>query len=149
MNLQEKLQSIATGIPAELKEKNGLYTLKAVIAERKAFLSKKKLTYSAKFRIDEEKKEVRFTEMLKEAGSGLFMGGLDSIGTTDTPGFGFKKETYNTMKGPREGTIEEQSNLFGKKYDYKFDYKKIRQEIEQAAQANSYRFVYKITSLGL
>lgn len=148
MNLQEKLKSIVDSIPAELKEKNGLYTLMAVIAERKAFLSKKKLTYCAKFRIDEEKKEVRFTEMLKEAGSGLAMGGFDSISTT-TPGFGFKKETYNTMKGGREGTIEEQSNLFGKKYDYKFDYKKIRQEIEQVAQTNGYRFVYKITGLGL
>ncbi|MHB1324864.1 MAG: hypothetical protein ACYC0L_01460 [Thermoleophilia bacterium] len=30
-----------------------------------------------------------------------------------SPGFGFKKETYKTGAGPREGTIEEQSTLFG------------------------------------
>ena len=38
------------------------------------------------------------------AGSGVSAG--DS-------GFGFKKETYKTGKGTREGSIEEQSTLFG------------------------------------
>jgi hypothetical protein len=43
-----------------------------------------------------EEKEVRFTEMLKESGSGLSSGGFDH----DSPsGFGFKKGTYKTGMG--------------------------------------------------
>ena len=82
-------------------------------------MTKQKLIYSAKFRVDEGNREVRFTEMLKESGAGMSSGGIDSGMSS---GFGFKKESYNTLSGPREGTIEEQSNLFGKKYEYKFDF---------------------------
>ncbi len=44
-------------------EKKGLWDFSATIAERKAFLSKKKLTYSLKLRIDEASKTVKFSEM--------------------------------------------------------------------------------------
>lgn len=83
--------------------------------------------------------------MLKESGSGLSMGGLDE----PTPGFGFKAQTYKTGFGPREGTIEEQSELFGKKYSYSFDFSVLRGRIEKAASDNGYSFRYQITSLGL
>ncbi|MCC7572482.1 MAG: hypothetical protein KO464_03730 [Candidatus Methanofastidiosum sp.] len=116
------------------------------LAERKAFLAKQKLIYSAKFRVDEQNKEVRFTEMLKESGAGMSSGGIDS---GMSPGFGFKKESYNTMSGAREGTIEEQSNLFGKKYEYKFDYGAIRKKFESKATEHGYKFTYKVTSVGL
>ncbi|MHB8859036.1 MAG: hypothetical protein ACYC6Z_06085 [Thermoleophilia bacterium] len=128
MSVIEDIKKIADGIagpsgaPAELKEKKGVWTMKAVIAERKAFLSKKKLEYIAKFRIDDATKTIRFSEMLKESGSGLSSGG-GGFDSGMSPGFGFKKETYRTGAGPREGTIEEQSSLFGKDYDYKFDFK--------------------------
>jgi len=52
MALRDELTAYAKGIPADLKEKKGVYTLEFTVAERKALLSKKKLTYSAKFRID-------------------------------------------------------------------------------------------------
>ncbi len=144
--LIDELKKLATSIPAEVKEKKGLYTLEAVIAERKAFLSKKKLTYVAKFRIDDPKKELRFTEMLIESGSGVSSGGFDD---DISPGFGFKKETYKTGLGPREGTIEEQSRLFGKDYSYKFDFARIRGLVEQEAAKAGYTFRYQITPLGL
>ena len=126
----------------EWKEKKGIWEFLATIAERKAFLSKKKLIYSAKIRIDYDGKVVRFSEMLIEAGSGLSSGGGFDEGMS--PGFGFKTESYNTLRGAREGSIEEQSNLFGKKFEYKFDYKEIRYKAQEAAKSADYRFEYQI-----
>lgn len=131
----------------EWKEHKGIWEFKAVIAERKVFLSKKKLTYIAKLRIIDAEKLVKFTEMLFEAGSGLSTGGDFDSGMSS--GFGFKAETYNTFKGSREGNIEEQSTLFGKNYTYNFDYKDIRSKVETLATAAGYQFAYQITSIGL
>ena len=138
--LVDEIKKFVEGIPATLKEKRGVYSVEFTVAERKVFLSKKKLTYSAKFRVDEDKKELRFTEMLKESGSGMSSG--DS-------GFGFKKESYRTGTGPREGTIEEQSKLFGAQYSYTFDFSTVRTFIEEEAVKAGYTFKYQITPLGL
>jgi hypothetical protein len=116
-----------------------------VIAERTSFLSKKKLVYVAKYRIDGNNREVRFTEMLRESGSGLSGSG----DFNSSPGFGFRKETYKTGGGPREGTIEEQSSLFGAKYNYTFNFKAIRVAVEKKARQAGFAFRYQITSLGL
>ena len=142
--LLDEIKTVANGIPAELKEKKGVYTLEFTVAERKVMLSKKKLTYSAKFRLDDAKKELHFTEMLKEASSGMSSGDSDF-----GPGFGFKKESYKTGAGPREGSIVEQSELFGKQYSYSFDFKKVRSAIEAAADKAGYAFKYQITPIGL
>ncbi len=138
--LTDVIRTFVEGLPGTLKEKRGIYSLEVVVAERKAFLSKKKLTYSAKFRIDDESHELRFTEMLAEAGSGVSAG--DS-------GFGFKKETYKTGFGAREGTIDEQSNLLGKQYAYTFDFKMVRAFVENAAVQAGYAFKYQLTARGL
>lgn len=135
--LLETLLEIAAGQGLTVTEKKGLYTLERVVAERKAFLCRKKLTYRAKFRVSEESKEVHFTELLKESGFGVSSGSVD---TDMSPGFGFKKETYKTGTGPREGTIEEQSRLFGKEYTYTFDFAAFRKAVEAAAQAAGYSF---------
>lgn len=140
MSIIEEIQKLAEENSVELKEKKGVWTFKAVAAERKAFLSKKKLEYIVRFRIDDAAKTLRFNEMLKESGSGISSGsGFDG---DMSPGFGFKKETYKTGAGPREGTIEEQSNLFGQKYDYSFDFKSIRDKIEAIASAQGYSLDY-------
>ena len=145
MVLQDEIKRVFSALPAEFSEKKGLFTVEYLVAERKSFLSKKKLLYIAKYRIDEDKREVRFTEMLKESGSGLSGGGdFDS-----SPGFGFKKETYKTGGGAREGAIEEQSSLFGKQYSYSFDFKALRAAIEKKAQEAGFTFKYQITSIGL
>jgi hypothetical protein len=144
MTLLNEISQVATAIPAEIKEKKGIFEMTAVIAERKTFLSKKKLQYIARFRINEAAKEVKFTEMLKESGWGLSSGGNDM-----SPGFGFKTESYNTMNKGREGLIEEQSALFGKNYSYKFDCKTIRAKFEELAKAAGYEFKYQITPVGL
>jgi len=142
--LIQRLQDYAKTIPADLKEKKGVHTLEFTVAERKVFLSKKKLTYSAKFRIDDDKKALKFTEMLKESSSGMSSGDSDF-----GPGFGFKKETFKTGMGPREGVIEQQSELFGKQYSYTFDFKKVRSTIEEAALQEGYAFSYQVTPAGL
>ena len=146
MNLHEEIRGILADLPAESSEKNGVTTAKYVVAERKSLLSKKQLTYIAKYRIDAVKQEIRFTEMLKESGYGLSSGGGD-FGSS--PGFGFKKETYKTGWKGREGTIQEQSNLFGEKYTYTFDFTTIREAIEKKAQESGYAFKYHITSRGI
>ena len=142
--LVDELKKMVKAIPADLKEKKGVYSIEFTVAERKVFLSKKKLTYSAKFRVDEERKELRFTEMLKEASSGMSSGDSE-FGS----GFGFKKETFRTGAGPREGTIHEQSVLFGKQYAYKYDFSKVRTSMESEAVKAGYAFKYQVTPIGL
>jgi hypothetical protein len=65
------------------------------------------------------------------------------------PGFGFKKESYKTSAGPRSGSIEEQSTLFGKQYSYTFDFSQVRASIENLAIDAGYAFKYQVTSRGL
>lgn len=125
--------------PAGLKEKKGVYSVEFTVAERKVLFSTKKLTYTAVFRLDDAKKELRFTEMLKESGSGL----------SSDSGFGFKTETYKTGTGGREGNIKEQSELFGKQYAYTFDFASIRHRIEAATARAGYTFKYQLTAIGL
>ncbi len=140
----DAIKAFVEQIPGTLKEKRRVYSVEFTVAERKTFLSKKKLTYSARFRVDEAGRQLHFTEMLKESGSGVSSedSGLSS-------GFGFKKETYKIGAGPREGSIEEQSKLFGAQYTYTFDFSKVRAFIENEAVKAGYAFRYRITSLGL
>ena len=135
----EEIQKLAESVSADLKEKKGVFTLTKTVAERRSFLSKKKLVYAAKISIDEIKKEITFSEFLKESGIGISAGEDDL-----TPGFGFKKETYRTDALMRSGTIEEQSNLFGKKYDYNFDFSKIRNAVKELASRSGYTLNYKL-----
>ena len=59
------------------------------------------------------------------------MGGSDD---DISPGLGFKATKYKSGAGGREETIEEQSELFGKSYEYRFDFKKIRNQFEELAR---------------
>ena len=140
MDLRQTITEMAKAVPVQFEpQKDGSSRMEAVIAERKAFLSKKKLTYICRFKVDEPAKEVRFFEMLKESGFGVSSGG----GQT-SPGFGFKKETYNTFGKERSGTIEEQSTLFGKDYSYSFDFGAFRGAVRKAAESAGYRFEVKL-----
>ena len=141
MALLDEIKRIAQQAGAILDEKKGVYTFRALVAERKAFLSKKRLEYIAKFRIDDTGKEIWFTEMLKESGSGLSAGGdMEDM----SPGFGFRASVYKTGMGGREGTIEEQSNLFGKTYAYKFDFRAIKGQFESTAQSAKYNPLLRV-----
>lgn len=138
MDLLQSIQVYATSIPAELKEKGGIYTLSFTVAERKTFFSTQKLTYEAKMRIDEAGNVMKFTESLREASAGM------------QAGAGFQVETYSTGKGSqREGGIQQQSDQFGKRYEYKVDFKEVRTKIKALAIEAGFAFQYQITSLGL
>ena len=138
MDLLKAIQTYAQGIPADFKEKKGSCDLSFTVAERKGFLSKQKLTYQAKFRIDDQGKTVHFAEMLKEASSGM------------DAGMGFKTESYSTGKGGQQNSvIEQQSEQFGKKYEYQFDFKAVRAQIEKLTKEAGYDFQYQITFKGL
>jgi hypothetical protein len=141
-NIVDDIKRSLANTNGKWNEKKGLWDFSTVIAERKAFLSKKKLTYSLRMRVDDSAKVVKFSEMLAEAGSGLSSGG-DFEGGMST-GFGVKTESYNTFKGGRQGTIEEQSNLFGKDYSYQFDFKTIRTLVKDMVEKAGYKFEYQV-----
>ncbi len=141
MTLLENIQTYASSLPAELKESRGLYDFFFTVAERKVFLSRQRLEYRAKFKIDDVNRILIFTELLKESGSGLFSG--------NTSGFVFKTETYDIKGKQREGSIEEQSKLFSQKYQYKIEYQTVRSKMAALAEKAGYRFQYQLTALGL
>jgi hypothetical protein len=136
MPLSDDLISASSVFPAPLRrQKDGSLTMEAVLAERKALLSKKKLTYTCKARVDDSAHTVRFWEMLIEKGSGI-SSGSDDI----TPGFGFKKETYKTSGQERSGSIDEVSHVLGKDYSYQWDYAAVRTALRRVAEAQGYGF---------
>ena len=139
-SIVQKVRENIKGIPGAFEDKKEVYCMDVVIAERKAFLSKQKLSYTARFRVDDAAKEVTFTEMLKEQKSGFGAGGMDDV----APGFSFKKTSFSSGPAGLEGAVDQQSSLFGKKYDYTFDYKKVRAAVKEAAEAEGYSFTYKI-----
>lgn len=136
----EKVTESIRDVPGNFVDKKEVYCLDCVIAERKAFLSKQKLTYTARFKVDDNKKEVTFTEMLKEMKSGLGAGGSDDL----SPGLSFKTSKVSSSTQGLEGVVDQQASLFGKKYDYAFDYKKVRSAVKEAAESEGYSFTYKI-----
>ena len=140
MSLTDKLIEASAIMPAKLeRQKDGSLTADVTLAERKAFLSKKKLQYKCRARVDDAARKVRFWEMLIEKGSGISGGSTDFDGGM-SPGFGFKKETYKTGGKEREGTIEESSTLFGKDYSYSWDYAAVRKALRAVAEAEGYEF---------
>jgi len=137
MSLADDLAAASTTLPVRLtRQKDGSLGGEAVLAERKAFLSRKKLAYKCKARVDETARTVRFWEMLVEKGSGLSSGGIDDM----SPGFGFKKGTYKTGGKELSGGIEEASRLFGKDYTYQWDYAALRGALRSTAEAEGYAF---------
>lgn len=136
MKLQQSITEIANNLVGALApQKDGSLKLEAVVAERKKFLSRKKLTYICRLRVDDAARQVRFFEMLKESGFGLGAGGDDSA-----PGVGFKKEVTASSGKARTATIEEQSRLFGEDYRYTFDLGRLREAVRRAAAEAGYGF---------
>jgi len=140
MNTKDELGSIAAKISGNLNEKRGVFEINSTIAERKAFLSVKKLVYYSQIKVDNANKELHFFEMLKESGAGL-SSGFDSETSSN---FGFKKEVYKTGVQGRVASIEEQSKLFGKDYTYKFDYAQVRNAVKTLAENSGYKFSYHV-----
>jgi hypothetical protein len=121
-------------IGGEVKERGSDIEFTKVLAERRAFLAKKRLVYRARLRVDERARAVHLSESLVETSAGL----------APESGFGLKTETYRTGTGPREGSIAEQAKLFGKTYAYTFDHASVRPAIEGLAQEHGYTVHYHL-----
>jgi len=133
MSLYDNLIAAGSVFPAPLqRQKDGSLAMEMLVAERKAFLSKRKLTYKCKLRADDAARSVTFWEMLVEKGSGV------SGGDDMAPGFGFKKETYHTGGKELSGGIEEASRLFGHDFDFNWDYAAVRRMVRSVAEAAGY-----------
>lgn len=122
-------------IGGEVTEESGAIRFARMLAERRAFLSRRKLVYQASVRVDEDNREVHLSESLTETSSGL----------SSESGSGFRVESYRTRPGSRAGDIAEQARLFGKTYAYTFDHGAIRRTIEALAREHGYAVVYRIT----
>jgi hypothetical protein len=145
-DLMEALRAAVAAIPAELRAgKKGACEFERLVAERKAFLSRKRLVYRASFRLDDQGRKLHFTEALKESGFGLSSGGGDM---EMSAGAGFRKGVYRSGTQGLEGGIEEQSRLFGKDYKYSFDYGAVRNRFREIADEFGYAFEYHILGLG-
>jgi len=139
-DIKKELIELGKNYPKNFVEiRNSIFLLDFIVAERKAFLRTDKLTYSCKLKIDNQKNEIIFFEILKERGAGFSAGASDD---DFGPGFGFKTEKTKIGTGGREGTIEEQSVLFGKTYSYKFSFEKIRQDIKDISKKYGFNFTY-------
>ncbi|MDD3519677.1 MAG: hypothetical protein PHU65_00385 [Actinomycetota bacterium] len=140
-SIKNAIIDLSKTFPAAFREtRNNILSLDFIIAERKAFLSRQRLTYRCSLKIYNEEKIIRFFEILKESGAGMSTGGSDD---DFGPGFGFKVEKTKIGFNGREGTIKEQSELFSKKYEYNFEYEKIRNEINETAE----KFGYKLQTV--
>ncbi len=134
----EEIKKIAEEKGAAFQEGKDSCRFEIVLAERKAFLTSKKLVYKASCKIDSSKNELKYSELLFEKGWGLSGADMGSA-----PGCGFKVETYKLMPHkPPERVIEEQSDFFGKKYQYQFDLSEIRSKIREVATRNGLIFHY-------
>jgi hypothetical protein len=133
MSLHDDLIAAGSVFPAPLQpQRDGSLAMEMLVAERKAFLSKRKLTYKCKLRVNDAERNVTFWEMLVEKGSGV------SGGDDMAPGFGFKKETYRTGGKERSGGIEEASSFFGKDFEFNWDYAAVRRMVRGVAEAAGY-----------
>jgi hypothetical protein len=133
MPLQDEFMAASSVFPAPLQpQRDGSLTMEMLVAERKAFLSKRTLTYKCRLRVNDAARNVTFWEMLVEKGSGV------SGGDDMAPGFGFKKETYRTGGKELSGGIEEASRLFGQHFDFNWDYAVVRRMVRGVAEAAGY-----------
>ena len=113
------------------------WELKALLAERKAFLSRKKLFFRATFRVDEAARSVRYSERLEESGSGFGAGdGLAGAGV----------RTWKTSSGKEglTGGITEELRLFGEKYSFTFRCEAVREAVKRVAEEEGFAFDYRI-----
>jgi hypothetical protein len=146
MSVAEAIRSyLANEAGAQVSGKGQSGEAKLLVAEQKSLLSKKKVEYSAKFKVQDEERVVRFFEMLKESGSGMSGGDAGDFGG----GWGVTKTTYKMGTGGLEGSLETQGALLGKKFAFAFDYGKIRTAVRAIAEQNGYRFEYQVTPKGL
>ena len=121
-------------------QKKDKVQLERIVAERKVMLGTARLTYRATVTIDDARREVAFSELLAEKGSGMSSGddGDGSLGM----GFGVQTTSYNTRRNTIADTIEEQARQYSSQYALDFPYARVREVVGQIAAAAGYRYRY-------
>jgi hypothetical protein len=112
-----------------------------VVAERKDMLGTATLTYRATVTLDEARREVAFSELLAERGTGISSGGDD--GESSGFGFGIQTTSYNTQRNTIADTIEDQARQYSRHYALDFPYARVREVVGQIATAAGYGFRYR------
>lgn len=136
--MENKIREYFKKVGLNPQNKGGVFYLNSTLAKRDLPISKRNVTYKAKYKIDKERKIVYFNEMLKEVNSG-FLGSDDSpIGITQ------KTELYRVSPSGRSGKIKETSKIAKEEYSYELDFGKIRKELKEIVESNNYKFKYKI-----
>jgi hypothetical protein len=134
MSLTDDLAAASAALPVRLSpQKDGSLIGEAVLAERRAFISGKKLTYRCKARVDEASRTVRFWEMLVEMRWGA-AGGPDGAGS----GASLSAGVPATGGKERPRSIAEVARCFGKDYSYRWDYSAVRASLQRIAVAAGY-----------
>jgi len=119
-------------------QKRDTVHLERVIAERKVMLGTAKLTYRATVTLDEARREVAFSELLADRGTGVSSGGDDGEGSGF--GFGLQTTSYNTRRDTIANNIEDQARQYSRQYVLDFPYARVREVVGQIAAAAGYRF---------
>jgi hypothetical protein len=97
------------------------------------------LTYRATVTLDEARREVAFSELLAERGTGISSGGDDG----ESSGFGFETTSHNTQRNTIADTIEDQARQYSRHYALDFPYARVREIVGQIATAAGYGFRYR------
>ena len=125
----DELQALDPGVAGRFERRaDGTLALEAVVAERRTLLSRERLLYHARVRVDDSAGTVRFHEVLKETTRGL-AGGLS-----------FRAEATRLEGKERSGVVAERSSYLGRRYDYRVDYGAVRKAVESLAKAHGYAF---------
>jgi hypothetical protein len=122
-------------------QKHDNVRLERVVAERKAMLGTATLTYRATVTLDEARREVAFSELLAERGTGISSCGDD--GESSGFGFGIQTTSYNTQRNTIADTIEDQARQYSRHYALDFPYARVREVVGQIATAAGYGFRYR------
>jgi len=121
-------------------QKRDSVRLERIIAERRVMLGTAKLTYRATVTIDETRRQVSFSELLVERGTGVSSSGDDGEGSGF--GFGLQTTSYNTRRDTIADNIEEQARQYSRQYVLDFPYARVREVVGQIAGAAGYGFRY-------
>lgn len=139
----DEIKKYLNTVGGSLTENNGLYIFKYEIADRNTKINNINVSYTAKFRVINDDKIIKFNEVITEKSSGLGVGG------EMTPGIGYKTESFKSKLDGREGKVSEKSSMGEKELNYSINYKDIRNTIKSISEKNGYRFKYKILPFGI
>ena len=117
----------------EVQETGKMLVFTKILGERRLLFLRQRVVFKARFRLDEEKRELRVHEELWERGAGL----------ARETGAGSQKEVCELGK-KREGQISARFSLLSSRFRFEFDHTQFHQELENLAQKFGYTVRYQV-----